>query len=151
MQVAEILREKGNRVIAVDPDKKIVDVAQVLRQENIGAALVRANGGEILGIISERDIVHTIAENGPVGLEMPAADVMTRSIVTCAPDTDTETLMQDMLSAQIRHIPVIKDGVPIGIVSVRDVVNSVVTGLKRVRDAFRIQPIVPARRSTDEE
>jgi len=142
MQVSEILRGKRNRVVSINPDKRVVEAAQLLRQEDIGSVMVRANSGDMLGVVSERDIVHLIAERGAAALEAPVADVMTRSIVTCTPDTDSEVVMENMLSAHVRHLLVVEDGEPVGIVSIRDVVKGVVSGLKRVRQALGIRSAI---------
>jgi len=151
MKVAEILQDKGNRVVTAAPDSQLAEVARILLQENIGAVLVKAGDSGILGIVSERDIVRAIARDGATILERPVSDVMTKSVITCSPDTNSEALMEKMLSSHVRHLPVTEDGVLLGIVSIGDVVKSVVTGLKWVRSALQEQLVTSAGWSTDED
>jgi len=151
MQVAEILREKGDKVVTAAPDSRLADVVQILQQENIGAVLVKADGDDILGVVSERDVVRSIARDGAITLEKPVSDVMTRSVITCSPHMETEALMEKMLSAHIRHLPVVENGALLGIISIGDVVKSVVTGLKLVRSALQDQLIASAVWSIDED
>ena len=151
MLVAEILQEKGNRVVTMQPKSRISDAARTLQKENIGAVLVKSNGGEILGIVSERDIVRSIALDGAAALESPLSDVMTKSVQTCTPETDTEALMEKMLSSRIRHLPVVSDGALQGIISIGDVVKGVVVGLKWIRGALQQQVITSAGWTIDED
>jgi len=149
--VAEILDEKGGRVVSIRPDKPVLDVVGVLQTERIGAALVSAEDGKLLGIISERDIVRGIAERGATTLEVPASDLMTSDVITCTPDMNTEELMGQMLDKRIRHFPVVKEGELLGIVSIGDVVKNVVTELAWIKNALEQQVVKSAAWATDED
>jgi CBS domain-containing protein len=151
MQVSEILQSKGDRVIAIEPGAKVRDIAGTLRQERIGAALVRDRDGTLLGIVSERDIVRSIAEEGSETLSKSAADLMSRSVVTCRPESSTEELMEQMLAERIRHLPVYEDDELVGIISIVDVVKSVLAELKWREKALQQQVVTAVGWSTDED
>ena len=151
MQVSDILKSKGDRVVAVEPGVTVPDVAATLRRERIGAALVRDRDGALLGIVSERDIVRSIAEEGPESLNKSAADLMSRSLVTCGPENSTADLIEKMLADQIRHLPVYDDGELVGIISISDVVKSALSELKWREKVLQQQVVTAVGWSTDED
>jgi CBS domain-containing protein len=151
MQVSDILKSKGDRVVAVEPGVTVPEVAATLRREGIGAALVRDRDGALLGIVSERDIVRSIAEEGPESLNKSAADLMSRSVVTCGPENSTADLIEKMLAEQIRHLPVYDDGELVGIISISDVVKSALSELKWREKALQQQVVTAVGWSTDED
>lgn len=151
MQVSEILAAKGDRVISVAAAASICDVANTLRRERIGAAIVKEDGKDMAGIISERDIVASVAEHGPSALELRAADLMNRTVVTCTPDSSTEELMEQMLTSQIRHLPVVQGDALVGMVSVSDVVKAVLSELRWMTKTLQDQVVTAAAWSTDED
>jgi len=151
MQVSQILQAKGDRIVDVQPAAKVLDVAETLRHEGVGAALVRDPDGALLGIISERDIVRRLAEDGEATLGRSAADLMNASVVTCRPDNRTEELMEQMLTKHIRHLPVCDDGRLVGIVSIGDVVKGALDELRWREDVLRKQVVTAAGWSTDED
>lgn len=124
MKVEAILRGKGNRVVSVRPDLPVISVAQRLKTERIGAVVVSADDRRVLGMLSERDIVHALATQGERAMGLVAADLMTRTVITCAPDDTVGHLMQVMTQRRIRHLPVLRDGVLVGLVSIGDVVKN---------------------------
>jgi CBS domain-containing protein len=123
MKVAEILKQKGQEVISVRPTESIATLSHRLRLARIGAMVVLGEGGALAGIISERDIVHGIAEHGARCLELTVADLMTRRAVTCAPEDSISRIATIMTESRIRHLPVVEGGKPVGMVSVGDVVK----------------------------
>jgi len=127
--IAAILRHKdhalgGHAVASVGPDVSIADVARELTEKRIGAVLVRDAGPQILGILSERDIVRSLAQHGAAALGMKAAELMTRSLRTATPQTTVAEAMAMMTAGRFRHIPVLEDGRLVGLVSIGDVVKS---------------------------
>ncbi len=124
MTIAHILRHKGHEVISTSDDVTIADVANLLSQHRIGAILVLGKAREILGIISERDIVRAISLNGADALGMIAGQIMTRTVRTAAPDTTVSSAMELMTASRFRHIPVVADGVLVGMVSIGDIVKA---------------------------
>lgn len=125
MNVESILRTKGSKVITVTPDASIGEVARTLRKAAIGAAIVSQDGRRVLGIISERDIVTGLSDPTRRDnlLEMPAKALMTRKVVTCAPEDSVETCMSLMTERRCRHLPVLRDGTLVGVVSIGDLVK----------------------------
>ena len=123
MLVSTILAQKGNRIISVSPDDRISDVAALLTRERIGAVLVRDPEQALVGILSERDIVNAIADQGSNCLEFAAQDLMTSEVVTCQPGDSLNQVMSQMTELRIRHVPVVDDGDLVGIISIGDVVK----------------------------
>jgi CBS domain-containing protein len=137
MQVAAILRAKGSTVVRVDPRTSVADALKNLKREHIGAVVVANDDSSVDGILSERDIVHGLAERGADALELPVTELMTRDVITCSDDRSLEDLMRDMTEHRIRHLPVVRDGELIGIVSIGDVVKYRLDELQSERDAMR--------------
>jgi CBS domain-containing protein len=108
--------------VYVHANDTLKQVSQTLIDESIGAALVRGPHG-VIGLISERDLVRAIAEGVPLS-RTPVEDVMTTELVTAAPYDELLDVVHRMLDAEVRHLPVIEDGVAYGMVSVRDALRS---------------------------
>jgi CBS domain-containing protein len=123
MLIAQILAGKGRDVISTRPEATIDEVAHLLNDKRIGAVVVLDAGRQLCGIISERDLARGLARHGAALLQMQVADLMTRGVVTCAPEDDLQTLMQRMTEGRFRHLPVVKDGNLSGIISIGDVVK----------------------------
>jgi len=124
MKVAEMLRQKGQEVISVRPTESIETFAHRLRMARIGAMVVLGEGGKIVGIISERDVVHGIAEHGAAALKMTVAELMTRRVVTCGPEDNVAGVARMMTENRFRHLPVIDGGKLSGLISLGDVVKN---------------------------
>ncbi len=124
MKVAEILKQKGQNVISVRPTESIETLSHRLRLARIGAMVVLGEGGALDGIISERDVIHGIAEHGPKCLELTVADLMTRRVITCAPEDSVTRISRLMTENRIRHLPVVDGAALVGVVSVGDVVKN---------------------------
>ncbi|HQT76683.1 MAG: hypothetical protein B7Z80_13860 [Rhodospirillales bacterium 20-64-7] len=122
--VAAILKHKGYQVTTVDPTARISDVAEVLSQQRIGAALVVDSDEQILGIVSERDIVRSLAANGARTLEMTAGQLMTRAVQVAHPDTTVAEAMHIMTAGRFRHLPVMDHDTLVGLISIGDVVKA---------------------------
>ena len=151
MQVSEILEAKGDRLISVDMAETVRNVAMKLRREGIGAVVVSGEGKDLVGILSERDIIQSIAEHGPKALGLRAADLMSMGVVTCSPESSTEELMEQMLTGQLRHLPVVRNGALLGMISVSDVVKAVLADLKWMKKVLEDQVATAAVWSTDED
>jgi CBS domain-containing protein len=122
--VSSILRYKGNETFSVPPDLSIADVVRVLDQKRIGAVLVLDRAGGLLGIVSERDIVRSLAAIGARTLEMTAGQLMTRTPTTATPRTTVAEAMVAMTTGRFRHLPVLEDNQLAGLVSIGDVVKA---------------------------
>ncbi len=124
MTVSAILRHKGHDVASVLPSTKLADLALTLTDKHIGAVLVRDAAGQILGIVSERDIVRCLAHQGKLCLEETAAQVMTRALLTVTPTTSTNQAMAVMTNSRVRHLPVMDNDQLVGLISIGDVVKA---------------------------
>lgn len=124
MVISVILKGKGHEVVSVSPGDKVLDVARVLTERGIGAALVRDAAGGMLGIISERDIVRGMANQGQGTTQLPAEKLMTRDLVTVTPHTPVSEAMELMTRKRVRHLPVLENGGLVGMVSIGDLVKA---------------------------
>lgn len=124
MNVETILRNKGRRVTTVRADAMVTDAVERLRQHGIGALVVSNDGTDVVGMLSERDIVSALGRYGAEFLDFPVADIMTRAVVTCAPEDGVGELMAEMTNRRIRHLPVVRNDRLCGIVSIGDLVKS---------------------------
>src|SRR3954447_18725299 len=124
MTIAGILKHKGHNVTSVTPGMTIAEVAQVLASKRIGAVLVLDSGDQLLGILSERDIVACLGEHGARTLEMTAAQLMTADVTTATPRTTVDEVMGMMTDGRFRHIPVVEEGRLAGLVSIGDIVKA---------------------------
>lgn len=123
MNVETILRNKGIKVATVPPQASVGEAVALLRQHKIGALVVSRDGASVDGILSERDIVHALADRGMALLDDKVERLMTRRVITCTPRDSVGDLMAKMTERRIRHIPVLRDGALAGIVSIGDVVK----------------------------
>ena len=124
MKVGDILRTKGSRVVTVAPHITIDTLAHRLMLERIGAVPVVDDAGRVHGIVSERDLVTGLAQNGPALGEKTVEALMTTNVVTCGPEASVKEVMQLMTARRVRHIPVVDHGKLIGIVSIGDIVKN---------------------------
>jgi CBS domain-containing protein len=124
MTVAAILRHKGQEVFTVHPSATVAEVADVLMKKGIGAVLVVDEAQQLLGIVSERDIVRSLNANGAATLEMTAGQLMTRPLQTATPQTTIIEAMRKMTTGRFRHVPVLENGELVGLVSIGDVVKA---------------------------
>jgi len=124
MSVAAILRGKPERLIGLPESQTLADAARLLTQERIGALVVRNKAGEMIGILSERDIVRAVARDGAGVLENAVSTMMTRDVICCAPADSVADVMGMMTERRFRHLPVKHNGKLIGMVSIGDVVKA---------------------------
>ncbi len=124
MKVKAMLAAKGGKVVTARPDASIATVVRLLKLEGIGALVVSADGEEVLGIISERDIVHALVSHGGEVMKLRVAELMTQSVKTCTPEADVKDVMGEMTRSRVRHLPVLEDGRLCGIISIGDVVKN---------------------------
>jgi CBS domain-containing protein len=120
------------RVVSVQPEESVqVAIARML-EENVGSVAV-CQGTELVGIFTERDVLHLAGHGGALG-ELRVGDVMTRSPVTVSPDDDALAAARLMGERRIRHLPVVQDGNVLGILGIRDVLRTLVERLWREHD-----------------
>lgn len=131
MTVLSILNAKGSDVCTIQAGQKISETAQTLRQKKIGAVVVVGPAGEVIGVISERDLVRAVADGGAGALDHPVRDYMTKEVATCAKADHVDTVIENMTRGRFRHMPVVENGELCGIISIGDVVK------KRIEDTER--------------
>ena len=137
MLVASILKEKGDAVVVASPEISVADAVAVLKGRGIGVLVVTGAGDTVVGILSERDIVHAMDEAGEGLLKRPISHFMTEDVVTCTPSQSVEDLMREMTNRRIRHLPVVDGGRLAGIVSIGDLVKYRLGELQSERDALQ--------------
>lgn len=123
MQVMQILKQKGTDVTTMAASATLADAIRILNEKRIGAVVITGRGGDIEGILSERDVVHALAERDIDLGKVRISATMTRQVFTCTPETSIEELMRQMTLRRIRHLPVLREGRLCGIISIGDVVN----------------------------
>jgi len=128
MTLRDILSAKGSHVYTIRPDATLDEVVRELVAHNVGALLVCTRdcpGGErVVGIVTERDILHVCASGRWDLAHIHAAEIMTTELITATPDDAVEAVMGWMTNNRVRHLPVLAEGRLVGIVSIGDVVKT---------------------------
>ena len=124
MQVKEILRVKGNRLLSIEPSGRAVDAVDKMAQENLGS-LVVLEQGRMIGMLTFHELLRALAGRGGALGDMRVADIMVRDPVTAAPDMEVNDLRRTMLESGARYLPVIQEGKLLGVISFRDVAKAV--------------------------
>jgi CBS domain-containing protein len=124
MRIRDVLRSKGNAVFTITPEAPVSELLDVLAEHNVGALVVSADGRTVAGIVSERDVVRRLQDRGTAVLDDAVSTIMTSTVTTCGEQDTVEDLMREMTNRRIRHIPVLRDGVLIGVISIGDMVKS---------------------------
>jgi CBS domain-containing protein len=124
MLVSQILKDKGDLVFTASPHETVAAAAALLHSRRVGAMVIVDEKDAIAGILSERDIVRVVAEHGAAGLSQPIAGCMTRDVLFATPTESVQALLERMTDRRVRHLPVVKEGRLVGIVSIGDLVKS---------------------------
>lgn len=122
MRVRDMLRYKDNKIHFTAKDTPLLKAIDMLNYYNIGALLVQEDK-KLKGIITERDILHALSKYGQRFFELNVQDIMTTKLITCTADDDLKHVMSVMTKKHIRHLPVLDKEIPIGIISIGDVVK----------------------------
>ncbi len=109
-------------VVTATKEFPIEDVAKLMFDNRIGSVVIVSEEGKIEGIVTERDMIYAIAKN-KVGKGIPVYTIMTENPITADPDEPLIDAVRKMREVKIRHLPVVKDGIPIGMVSLRDIIE----------------------------
>jgi CBS domain-containing protein len=137
MKVRDILGTKGGSVATIRAEAALSTVVRRLRLEGIGALVVSEDDQQVAGIISERDIVKGLADEGIELLEKRVIDHMTTPVKTCSPEANIKDVMAVMTRSRVRHLPVVEDGRLLGIISIGDVVKNRLEELELEADVLR--------------
>ena len=123
MLIEQIIRTKGTSVTTIRASDTLSSAAMLLDEAKIGAVVAVTESGDVIGVLSERDIVRQVAREGARALDMVVADAMTRGVITAEPSESLDTCLARMTDRRIRHLPVIRDGGLAGIISIGDLVK----------------------------
>ena len=124
MQVKEILRVKGNRLLSIEPGGRAVDAVSTMAKENLGS-LVVLDQGRMVGMLTFHELLRALASrNGALG-EVKVSEIMVRNPVTATPEMAVNDLRRTMIDSGARYLPVLQDGKLIGVISFRDVAKAV--------------------------
>lgn len=129
MKVQRILATKVKGVITITPERTVKDAAALLAQHHIGALIVLGDNQQLVGILSERDIIREAAHNDQV-LNQAVAQVMTPEVITGTPEDDIYSVAHVMTERRFRHLPIVEEGQLIGMISIGEI-------MKAQRDAYR--------------
>jgi CBS domain-containing protein len=135
MRIGDVLKAKPSHdVVTIKPDAGVRELIALLAEHNVGALIVSADGGGTVdGIVSERDVVRHLHHDGTV-VNNTVAAIMTADVETCDEDTALDEIMKVMTERRVRHVPVVRDGRLVGIVSIGDVVKHRMDQLQFERD-----------------
>lgn len=121
MRISDILKDKNHRLVTVPGSAPISQAVSRMHAEHVGALIVRSAHGRLLGVLSERDVVLGLDIYGSALLGMSVDDVMTLAVPTAAPSDSIAETMKVMTDRRARHLPVIEDGIVVGLVSIGDI------------------------------
>jgi len=124
MQVKEILRVKGNRLITAEPGGRAVDAVKTMADQNLGS-LVVLDQGRMAGMLTFHELLATLAKRGGALGEVKVSEIMVRDPVTASPEMEVNDLRRTMLDTGARYLPVMQDSKLIGVISFRDVAKAV--------------------------
>ena len=118
----EILEEKGGEVLKVDAEASVFEAVQLMVEKNVGSLLV-TEGGDITGIVTERDYLRRVTLEGRTDRETPVREIMSSPLIVASPETTIDECMALMTDRRIRHVPVVDEGSVVGVVSIGDLVK----------------------------
>ncbi len=137
MLVSQILKDKGDLVFTAAPGDSVAAVAALLHTRRVGAMVIVGENGEVVGIISERDVVRAVAEGGAGALTRTVETCMTKDVVFAAPGETVDILMSRMTDRRIRHLPVVREGRLAGIISIGDLVKHKISEVEAEADGLK--------------
>ena len=124
MQVKEILRVKGNRLITAEPSSRAVDAVKTMAEQNLGS-LVVLDQGRMSGMLTFHELLAALAKRGGALGEVKVSEIMVKDPVTATPEMEVNDLRRTMLETGARYLPVMQDGKLLGVISFRDVAKAV--------------------------
>lgn len=134
MRISEVLQAKPSQdVVTISPDAGVRELIALLDENNVGALIVSSDGTTLEGIVSERDVVRHLHRDGTV-INNTVRAIMTTEVQTCSEDDLVDELMKTMTDRRVRHVPVVRAGALVGIISIGDVVKHRIGQLEFERD-----------------
>jgi CBS domain-containing protein len=137
MTVRAILDQKGHDVLTMGPNEPLSEAIRVLAEHRIGALVITNGDRKIVGILSERDIVRALAKDGPDAVKHPVRNVMTPKVKICNEHHTVNEVMEIMTAGRFRHLPVEKNGLLDGIISIGDVVKRRIEDVEREAEEIK--------------
>jgi len=132
--ISDVIRGKGDLVVTVTPDQSVRAVVAMLDEHGIGALVVSIDGRSVDGIVSERDVVRRLHRDGAAVLDASVSDIMTKEVKVCSPQDNIEDMARTMTDLRVRHLPVVRDGALVAIISIGDIVKNRIDELQVERD-----------------
>jgi CBS domain-containing protein len=123
--VRQLIDRKGRNVYSVDPEDPVLEAIRVMAERHVGALLVM-KAGALQGIISERDYARKVILHGRSSAETPVWQIMSSPVLTVSPAQTVQDCMQLMTERRVRHLPVVEGGQVVGMVSIGDLVKTVI-------------------------
>ena len=137
MLVSQILKSKSDDAVVTSlPSLRVSEAAAELGEKRIGTLVISADGKVPQGILSERDIVRELGRQGAECLTKTVDQLMTSKVVTCSLDDRADEVLAQMTEGRFRHMPVLRDGALVGLISLGDVVKARLTELAMEKDAL---------------
>ena len=137
MFVSDILTAKGGLVHTIPPETTVAQAASQLTTRRIGSLLVLDKNGDVIGIVSERDLVRAFTEHDHLALARDVTEIMTRDVVSCDPDDLVDDVLAIMTNGRFRHVPVVRHGDLYGLISIGDVVKARLEEAAKETEALR--------------
>ena len=134
MKISEVVAGKASQdIVTIDPGATVRDLVSLLASHNIGAAVVSADGAEVAGIVSEREVVRRLNDND-AALDALVSDIMTTDVRTCESSSSLDEVRSIMTEGRFRHLPVVDEGRLVGVVSIGDIVKNHIDQVEFERD-----------------
>jgi len=124
--ISELLKQRNSVLYQIAPTVSVFDALVLLAKLEVGALLVMQDG-KLQGLVSERDYTRKVALQGRNSKEITVAEIMTREVITVGPQTGTRACMSLMSRKKFRHLPVVDDGKVLGMISIRDIMDDIIT------------------------
>jgi CBS domain-containing protein len=137
MKLVELIKAKQKEIIQIGANSTIAEAADTIAQHKIGALLVDDEGGSIVGILSERDIVRGLSQHGANLQDVKVSELMTSDLIRCAPGDTVNEAMAMMTDRHIRHLPVFEDEQLVGFISIGDLVKCRMLEVQSEAEALR--------------
>lgn len=137
MVAEDILRRKGRDTITVAPDATLEEAADILSEYDIGALVVTEGGDRVAGVLSERDIVRSLSDQGGGALQSTVREVMTDEVLTCTPEDKVKDLMERVTRRRVRHLPVVEDATVDGMISIGDLLKTRLQEMKTEKQVLQ--------------
>lgn len=136
MTIASILQARTSAVVSAAAGDRVADIVALLAEKRIGAVPV-VDGGAVIGIFSERDLVHYLAAEGAAVLDRTVGEVMTSPAITVTSDLAILGALSLITRRRVRHLPVVEEGSLVGIVSIGDLVKARIDHIEAEAEAMR--------------